>query len=405
MFNNIRKDFPLINNHPKDKRLVYFDNAATTHKPKNVIDIIPRYYSLYNSSHHRGIYDLSVKSTNIYETSKNDIKNFINAKSSEEIIFTKNATEALNLLAYSLSKQYLKKDDEIVISIMEHHSNLVPWQQLSKKIGSKLKFLYINKDHMIPESEIKRKITNNTKVLSIVHISNGIGTLNPVKKIIEYAHSKGAIAIVDASQSIPHIPIDVQDLNADFLAFSGHKMYAPFGIGVLYGKKELLDELPPFLYGGDMIEYVYEHDTTFAKTPTKFEAGTQNIESAIGLSEAVNYLKKLDMNKINKWEMELTSYALNKLKPLDYITIYGPDDLKNRGSIISFNMDDIHPHDLSSIFNHFGICVRSGNHCTQPLMRYLKINSTVRASFSFYNTKNEIDYLIDCIREVKRRLI
>ncbi len=404
MFNNIRKDFPIIYNHEKNKPLVYFDNAATTQKPKNVINILPQYYSHYNSNHHRGVYDLSVKSTDIYESSKMSVKNFINANSQDEIIYTKNATESLNLLVYSLSKCYLKKDDEIVLSIMEHHSNLVPWQQICKKIGCRIKFLYINEDCMIPDSEIEKKITNKTKIVSIVHISNGIGTLNPIKKIIDYAHLKKAITVIDASQSVPHIPIDVRQLNADFLVFSAHKMYAPFGIGVLYGKKVILDAMSPFLYGGDMIEYVYEDYTTFAQTPTKYEAGTQNIASAQGLEEAIKYLNKLDLNKINQWEMKLTEYFINKLKSLDYITVYGPKDLKNRGSIISFNMNGVHPHDLSSIFNYYGICVRSGNHCTQPLMRYLNINSTVRASFSFYNTIREIDYFMDCLKKVKRRL-
>ena len=411
MFKNIRKDFPLIangstiiTNSEKNKPIVYFDNAATTQKPKNVINILPKYYSHYNSNHHRGIYDISIKSTEIYESSKMAVKGFINSNSSEEIIYTKNATESLNLLAYSLSKCFLKQGDEIVLSIMEHHSNLVPWQQICKKIGCKIKFLYLNDDYMITDDEILEKITNKTKIVSIVHISNSIGSINPIKKIIDYAHSKRIITIIDASQSIPHIPINVKELNADFLVFSAHKMYAPFGIGVLYGKKFLLDAMAPFLYGGDMIEYVYEDKASFAKTPTKFEAGTQDIAAAAGLLEAIKYLNNLSMTKINKWEMTLTKYLLEKLKNLDYITVYGPKDLLNRGSIVSFNMDSIHPHDISSIFNYYGICVRSGNHCTQPLMRYLKISSTVRVSFSFYNTLQEIDYFIDCLRKIKRRL-
>ena len=403
MFNSTRKDFPIIYNNKKP--LIYFDNAATTQKPKNVIDILPSYYSLYNANHHRGVYDLSVKSTQIYESSKNAVKNFIGANSADEIIYTKNATESLNLLVYSLSKCYLKKDDEIVLSIMEHHSNLVPWQQICKTIGCKIKFLYINGDYTIPDSEILNKITNKTKVVSIVHISNGIGTLNPIKKIIDYAHSKQALTIIDATQSVPHIPIDVKNLNADFLVFSAHKMYGPFGVGVLFGKKSHLEAICPFLYGGDMIEYVYEDHSSFAKVPTKFEAGTQNVEAAIGLEEAIKYLTNLNMDKVNIWEMKLTKYLLDKLKNLDYISVYGPKDIENRSAIISFNMNGVHPHDLSSILNHYGICVRSGNHCTQPLMRYLKINSTVRVSFSFYNTMKEIDFFINCLDKIKRRLL
>jgi len=403
MFNSIRKDFPIIYNSKKP--LIYFDNAATTQKPKNVIDILPKYYSLYNANHHRGVYDLSVKSTQIYDSSKTAVKNFIGANSIDEIIYTKNATESLNLLVYSLSRCYLKRDDEIVLSIMEHHSNLVPWQQICKTIGCKIKFLYVNDDYRVPDSEILNKITSKTKVVSIVHMSNGIGTLNPIKKIIDYAHSKRALTIIDAAQSVPHIPIDVKNLDADFLVFSAHKMYGPYGIGVLYGKKSHLETICPFLYGGDMIEYVYEDRSTFAKVPTKFEAGTQNVEAAMGLEEAIKYLTNLNMDKVNIWEMKLTKYLLNKLKPLDYISVYGPKDIENRGAIISFNMNGVHPHDLSSILNHYGICVRSGNHCTQPLMRYLKINSTVRVSFSFYNTMKEIDFFIDCLDKIKRRLI
>lgn len=406
MFNNIRKDFPLIYNYQKSRKpLVYFDNAATTQKPKNVINILPNYYSHYNANHHRGVYDLSVKSTEIYESSKNAVKNFINANDMDEIIYTKNATESLNLLVYSLSKCYLKRDDEIVLSIMEHHSNLVPWQQICKRIGCKIKFLYLNNDYTIPDSEIQKKITNKTKIVSIVHVSNGIGTLNPIKKIINYAHSKRALTIIDASQSVPHMAIDVNDLNADFLVFSAHKMYGPFGIGVLYGKKSHLDLISPFMYGGDMIEYVYEDHTTFAQVPTKFEAGTQNIEAAAGLEEAIKYLTKLNIAEINSWEMKLTGYLLNKLKSLDYISVYGPKDIENRGAIVALNMNGVHPHDLSSILNHYGICVRSGNHCTQPLMRYLNISSTVRVSFSFYNTLKEIDFFVDCLDKIKRRLL
>ena len=293
----------------------------------------------------------------------------------------------------------LKKDDEIVISIMEHHSNLVPWQKVSKVTGSKLNYMYLNDEFEISDDEIESKITDKTKIVGITHVSNVLGTINNVKKIIKYAHKKGAIVVVDASQSIPHMRIDVQDLDADFLVFSGHKMLAPLGIGVLYGKKELLNDMTPFIMGGDMIEYVYEQETTFAPLPNKFEAGTQNVEGVIGLGAAIDYIEKIGYDTIQKIENEVISYARQELSKLDYLTLYLTPNKENHSGVISFNINGVHPHDVASILDSEGVCVRSGNHCAQPLMRYFGIDSTCRASFYFYNTKEDVDKLVKALNK------
>lgn len=315
----------------------------------------------------------------------------------KKLYFQKNASESLNLIAYSYGIENLKKDDEIVISIMEHHSNLVPWQMVSRKTESKLKYMYINNEFELSDEEIESKITDKTKIVSITHVSNVLGTINNVKKIIKYAHKKGAIVIVDASQSIPHMKIDVQDLDCDFLVFSGHKMLAPLGIGVMYGKKELLNRMTPFLMGGDMIEYVYEQDTTFAPLPNKFEAGTQNVEGVIGLGAAIDYIENLGYNKINELEKEVVYYAIEKLKKIEYLTLYLTPNKENHSAVISFNIKGVHPHDVASILDSDGVCVRSGNHCAQPLLRFLGIDSTCRASFYFYNTKEDVDKLVKAL--------
>ena len=293
----------------------------------------------------------------------------------------------------------LKKDDEVVISIMEHHSNLVPWQKVTKKTCSKLNYMYINDEFELTDEEIENKITDKTKIVGITHVSNVLGTINNVKKIIKYAHKKGAIVIVDASQSIPHMKIDVQDLDADFLVFSGHKMLAPLGIGVLYGKKEILNKMSPFLMGGDMIEYVYEQDTTFAPLPNKFEAGTQNVEGVIGLGSAIDYIENLGYDKIQEIEKEVLSYAREELSKLDFLDLYITPNENNHSSVISFNIKGIHPHDVASILDSEGVCVRSGNHCAQPLMRFLGIDSTCRASFYIYNTKEDVDKLVSALNK------
>ena len=389
--NNLKKDFPILEN----KNIAYLDSGATTQKPKQVIEAIKKFYETSNANPHRGAYGLSIEATEIYESTRTKIAKFINAKHREEIIFSKNATESLNLIAYSYGMNNLKKDDEVVISIMEHHSNLVPWQKVTKVTNSKLKYMYINENYEISEEEIENKITDRTKIVGITHISNVLGTINNVKKIIEYAHKKGAIVIVDASQSIPHMKIDVQDLDADFLVFSGHKMLAPLGVGVLYGKKELLEKMTPFIMGGDMIEYVYEQDTIFAELPNKFEAGTQNVEGVVGLGAAIDYIESIGYDKIQEIEKEVVSYAKQELSKLDYLTLYMTSNENKHSSVISFNINGVHPHDVASILDSVGVCVRSGNHCAQPLMRFLGIDSTCRASFYLYNTKEDVDSLVN----------
>ena len=392
---NIKKDFPLLEN----RSITYLDSGATTQKPIQVINAIEEFYKKNNANPHRGAYTLSIEATEAYESTRQKIAKFINAKHPEEIIFSKNATESLNLIAYSYGMDNLKKDDEVVISIMEHHSNLVPWQKVTKTTESKLNYMYINEEFELSDEEIEAKITDKTKIVGISHVSNVLGTINNVKKIIKYAHKKGAIVIVDASQSIPHMKIDVQDLDADFLVFSGHKMLAPLGIGVLYGKREILNKMTPFLMGGDMIEYVYEQETTYAPLPNKFEAGTQNVEGVVGLGAAIDYTQNLGYDKMQELENDVLAYARQELSKLDYLTLYMTPNEKNHSSVISFNIKGVHPHDVASILDSEGVCVRSGNHCAQPLMRFLGIDSTCRASFYFYNTKEDVDRLVHALNK------
>ena len=392
---NFKDEFPIL----QERKISYLDSGATTQKPQCVIDAIESYYKKCNANPPRGAYSLSIEATEKYESTREKIAKFINARNREEIIFSKNATESLNLIAYSYGLDNLKKDDEVVLSIMEHHSNLVPWQYVTKKTNSKLKFMYINKEYELSKEEIELKITDKTKVVGITHVSNVLGTINNVKEIIKYAHKKGAIVIVDASQSIPHMKIDVQELDADFLVFSGHKMFAPLGIGVLYGKKELLNKMTPFLMGGDMIEYVYEQNTTFATLPNKFEAGTQNVEGVIGLGAAIYYIEKIGYKEIQNVEEAITKYAVNELSKLDFLELYISPHSENHSSVISFNIKGVHPHDVASILDSNGVCVRSGNHCAQPLLRYLGMDSTCRASFSIYNTKEDVDNLVEALKK------
>lgn len=392
---NYKDDFPIL----KNRDIAYLDSGATTQKPIQVIKTLEEFYEKYNANPHRGAYTLSIEATKIYEDTRTKIAKFINAKHREEIIFSKNATESLNLIAYSYGMDNLKKDDEVVISIMEHHSNLVPWQKVTKATGSKLNYMYIDDNFELSDEEIESKITDKTKIVGITQISNVLGTINNVKKIIKYAHKRGAIVIVDASQSILHMKIDVQDLDADFLVFSGHKMLAPLGIGVLYGKREILNKMEPFLMGGDMIEYVYEQSTTFAPLPNKFEAGTQNVEGVVGLGAAIDYIENLGYDKIQEIEKEVVSYARQELSKLDYLTLYMTPNKEKHSSVISFNIKGVHPHDVASILDSEGVCVRSGNHCAQPLMRFLGIDSTCRASFYFYNTKEDVDKLVKALNK------
>ena len=351
----IKKDFPIL----EKRKISYLDSSATSQKPVQVINEIDEFYKKYNANPHRGAYSLSIDATRIYEDTRSKIAKFVNARYPEEIIFTKNATESLNVIAYSYGLDNLKEDDEVVLSIMEHHSNLVPWQMVTKKTKSKLNYMYINKEFELSDDEIESKITNKTKIVGITHISNVLGTINNIKKIIKYAHKMGAVVIVDASQSIQHRKIDLQDLDADFLVFSGHKMMAPLGIGVLYGKRELLNKMNPFLMGGDMIEYVYEAETTFAPLPNKFEAGTQNVEGVIGLGAAIDYIEKLGYENIQKIEKEIVSYAKQELSKLDYLELYLTPNKENHSGVISFNIKGVHPHDVASILDSENVCIRS----------------------------------------------
>lgn len=394
---NYKNDFPILTN----SNIAYLDSGATTQKPREVLNAITQYYETSNANPHRGAYKLSIKATEVYDKAREKVAKFINSESSKQIVFTRNATESLNLIAYSYGLNNLKKDDKIVMSIMEHHSNLVPWQYVSKKTGAKLEYMYTNENGELTEKEIAEKIKNGVKIVGITHVSNVLGTINPVKEIIKKAHEVGAIVVLDASQSVPHMKVDVRDIDADFVVFSGHKMLSPLGIGVLYGKKELLENMDPFLYGGDMIEYVYEQETTFAEIPTKFEAGTQNVEGAVGLAAAIDYLEKVGMDNVEKIEKELMKYALLELSKLNFVTVYGPKEIEKHASVISFNVNGIHPHDVASILDSKNVCVRSGNHCAQPLLRYMGIDSTCRASFYIYNTKEDIDRLIEALYKTK----
>lgn len=393
------KDFPVLRANENGERLVYLDSGATTQKPIQVLEAIENYYKVSNANPHRGAYKLSIDATKAYDDAREKVKKFIDAEFSKEVIFTKNATEGFNLIASSYGMNNINEGDEIVISIAEHHSNLIPWQIVARAKKATLKYMYVNEKGEIPEEEIKDKITEKTKLVSITHVSNALGTINPVKEIIEYAHSKGAKVIVDGSQSVPHMKVSARDLDADFLVFSGHKLLGPMGIGVVYGKKELLESMPPYIVGGDMIEYVYEQEATFAELPSKFEGGTQNVEGAVGLAAAIDYLEDIGMERIDEIERELTGYAIEKFKELPYVKIYGPKDLSHRGGIISFEIEGVHPHDVASVFDSHGVAIRSGNHCAQPLMRYMGINATCRASFYFYNTKEDVDKLIEATKK------
>ena len=390
---DIRKDFPIFNN----KSLIYLDNAATTQKPGVVIKAINDFYKNENANIHRGVYKLSEQATIRYEEAHKIVAEFINADS-QEIIFTRSATESINLLAYTLGSLINRK--EIVLTEMEHHSNLVPWQQLAKRNGLKIKFIKIKDDFTLDYEDAKQKITNKTAILSISHISNALGTINDVKKLIKLGKRVDAITIVDAAQSAAHIKIDVKDLDCDFLAFSSHKMLGPTGIGALYGRKELLEKMTPFNFGGDMIKKVTYENAEWNALPMKFEAGTQNISGAIGFAEAIKYLKNIGMENIEKWEKELLKYALNKIKDIKDIKIYNAG-VKNSAGILSFNLNEVHAHDVASLMGDEGVCIRGGHHCAMPLMEKLGITGTSRVSFYMYNTFEDVDLFIEALKNTK----
>ena len=399
---DLRHDFPLLQRTMNNKPLVYLDNGATTQKPESVVRAICGYYGGCNANPHRGAYELSIQATDIYENARAKVQHFIHAPKANEIIFTKNATEALNLVAYSYGLAFVQPGDEIVLTIAEHHSNLVPWQMVAKAKGAVLKYIYLEKDGNLSEEDIETKITEKTKIVAVTHVSNVLGLVNDVRKVVDKAHRVGAVCVVDGSQSVAHLAVDVQQLDCDFFAFSGHKLLSPMGIGVLYGREALLDKMPPFLMGGDMIEYVTEQDTTYAELPAKFEAGTQNVGGAAGLAAAIDYLEDFTFARVEAVERDLVAYALPQLRELPYIELYGCDSTRdNKTGIITFNVKDVHPHDVSTILDAKGVAIRAGHHCAQPLMRYLGQNATCRASFYLYNTREDVDRWIAALKTVR----
>ena len=400
-----KEDFPLLKQNMNGYPIAYLDNGATTQKPESVIKAITDYYKSQNANPNRGAYELSMTATEIYENTRIKTQKFINAEKSCEIIFTKNATESLNLVAYSYGMNNINAGDEVVIAISEHHSNLVPWQQICKMKGAVLKYIYLEADGNLSKEDIENKITEKTKIVAAAQVSNVLGLVNPVKEIAKKAHSVGAVIVVDGSQSTPHMKVDVRDIDADFFVFSGHKLLSPMGIGVLYGKRDLLNAMPPFLMGGDMIDYVEEQHTEFAELPAKFEAGTQNVGGAAGLSAAIDYLENISFDKIERAEKDLVEYALPRLRELDFVELYGCDSKQdNKTGIITFNIKDVHPHDVATVMDAYGVAIRAGHHCAQPLMQYLKQNATCRASFYFYNTREDVDRFIMALKKVREVL-
>jgi len=397
---NKAADFPILNQKVNGKRLVYLDNSATTQKPRAVIQAITGYYENDNANVHRGVHELSMRASIAYEKAHEVVADFIGA-APEEIIFTKGTTESLNLLASVLGRS-LKANDEILISQMEHHSNLVPWQQIAKEKGAKLSVIPLTKDYRLDMNKAKQLINKNTKIVAVCHVSNVLGTINPIKELAALAHKVGARIVVDAAQSVPHMKVNVKDLDCDFLAFSAHKMLGPTGIGVLYGKRQLLEKMEPYQYGGGMIQEVSIEKTTWNELPWKFEAGTPNIAGAIGLAKAIEYLQSIGMEKVQKYTEVLTAYALAELKKIKGVKIIGPANTKDRGAVVSFTVEGIHPHDIGEILNQEGVAIRGGNHCAMPLMACLGINGTNRASFHIYNTKEDIDILIKAIKKAQR---
>lgn len=394
----IREDFPILQKKIHGKTLCYLDNAATAQKPQSVIDAINNFYLSQNANVHRGVHHLSEVSTKAFEDARIRVKDFINAKNEREIIFTRGTTEAINLVAYSYGRKNIKQGDEIIITHMEHHSNIVPWQILCEEKNAKLKVIPVNQQGELVIDELEKLITERTKLIAVVYISNSLGTINPVEKIIQTAHSYKIPVLLDAAQAVTHLKIDVQKLDCEFLAFSGHKLYGPTGIGVLYGKENFLDEMPPFLGGGDMIAKVTFEHTTYNELPYKFEAGTSNIAGAVGLGAAIDYVNSIGLNNISRHEQKLLEYATSKLKEIQEIKIIGT--AKDKCSIISFVVNNIHPHDIGTFLDYEGIAIRTGHHCTQPLMHRFNVPATSRASFAMYNTLHEVDKLIIALKKV-----
>ncbi|MBT2687537.1 cysteine desulfurase [Bacillus sp. ISL-47] len=391
---DIRQMFPILDQEVNGKPLVYLDSAATSQKPAPVIEALDKYYREYNSNVHRGVHTLGTRATDGYEGAREKVRKFINANSTEEVIFTRGTTTAINTVAASYGRDNLDEGDEIVISYMEHHSNIIPWQQVAKQTGATLKYLPLQEDGTISLDDVRETVNGNTKIVSIMQVSNVLGVMNPIKEIAKIAHENGAIMVVDGAQSAPHMKIDVQDLDCDFLAFSGHKMCGPTGIGVLYGKKKHLEKMEPVEFGGEMIDFVGLYESTWKELPWKFEGGTPIIAGAIGLGAAIDFLEQIGLDEIEAYEHKLAAYAMEKLSDIEGMTIYGPKEASKRAGLVTFNIDDVHPHDVATVLDAEGIAVRAGHHCAQPLMKWLKVSATARASFYLYNTEEDIDKLV-----------
>ncbi|MFP7173280.1 cysteine desulfurase [Priestia filamentosa] len=395
---DIREQFPILHQEVNGNPLVYLDSAATSQKPLKVIEAVDKYYREYNSNVHRGVHTLGTRATDGYEGAREKVREFINASSTEEVIFTRGTTTALNTIAASYGRANVGEGDEIVITYMEHHSNIIPWQQVAKATGATLKYIPLTDDGSLDLEEVRNTVTSNTKIVAVMHVSNVLGTINPVKEIARIAHENEAVMVVDGAQSAPHMKVDVQDLDCDFYAFSGHKMGGPTGIGVLYGKKALLEKMEPVEFGGEMIDFVNLYDSTWKELPWKFEGGTPIIAGAIGLGAAIDFLEDVGLDNIAAHEHKLAQYALEKLSTVEGITIYGP---KERAGVVTFNLDEVHPHDVATVLDAEGIAVRAGHHCAQPLMKYLNVSATARASFYLYNTEEEIDRFVSSLIKTK----
>lgn len=398
-FERIRKDFPILDQVVNDEPLVYLDNAATTQKPQQVLDVLADYYQKDNANVHRGVHTLSERATARYEAARQKVADFIQAKSSKEILFTRGTTTGLNWVA-QFAKEILQPDQEVIISVQEHHSNIIPWQQACQQTGAKLRYVTL-KDGELDMDHLRSLLSSKTQFVSLAHVSNVLGSVAPIGEIAELVHQVGAYLVVDGAQSVPHMTVNVQELDVDFYAFSGHKMLGPTGIGVLYGKEELLNLMSPVEFGGEMIDFVYEQSATWKELPWKFEAGTPNIAGAIGLGAAIDYLTEIGMDAIQVHEAELVDYVFPKLQAIPGLTIYGSQDLSKRTGVIAFNLDDLHPHDVATALDYEGVAVRAGHHCAQPLLRYLQVPATVRASFYIYNTKADCDKLVEAIIKTK----
>lgn len=397
----LREDFPILNQLVNDEPLVYLDNAATSQKPEAVLQAVAAYYHQDNANVHRGVHTLAERATASYEAARKKVQQFLHAKEIAEILFTRGTTTGLNWVARSYGDAFVKEGDEIVISYMEHHSNIIPWQQLAARKKATLKYIALTDEGTLDMADAKKQITEKTAIVAITHVSNVLGVINPIAELTALTHENGGVIVVDGAQAVPHMPVDVQALDCDFYAFSGHKMCGPTGIGALYGKRRFLEEMEPVEFGGEMIDFVHLYESTWKELPWKFEAGTPNIAGAIGLGAAIDYLSVLGLAQIHQYESELAAYVLPKLQAIDGLTVYGPQEAEKRTGVIAFNLEGIHPHDVATALDMQGIAVRAGHHCAQPLLTYLKVPATARASFYLYNTKEDADRLVEAIKQTK----